>query len=289
MTHDPDAGRKMRDAIEEYASRQEASAVGQASHLDAVLACFVPDHDSAMQLQKLVVDSVFRYLFAAGRQLYDSTGGNDALFDNALEHFLKLKTRLTGDSVRHFRRYVKQAVLTSLGPRPKREVRERMMRKQENKKCYICGATFVSARDGILDHVWPHSAGGGTGKSNLRRAHEECEAAKADLALCADASVGRFAFINLPRQLQDRAEPWWPRTIDSSDSFRTFADGIRASQMRIALLRRQDFKCYRCFIDLSDAGEAIVERRNDDEPWWFPNTIIVCITCRKGVASCRNT
>ena len=283
MSYDPNAGSKLRKAIEDYASRQDLAGVRQASELDAVLACFVPDQEAATQLQSLVVDCVFRYLFAAARQIYKATEGRAPSFDEELDRFLKRKTRLTGDNVTRFRRYLKQAVLTSHARRPKSELRNRLLAKQRNRYCYICGIEIQPPNNEKLDHVWPYSAGGGTGRDNLLRAHPECEAAKADLALSGDAAVGRFAFANLPQKLEDRADPWWPRKIGTDEEFLELFDDIRAAQLRVALLRRQDFRCHRCNAQLSEAGEATLERKNDDEPWWFPNTIVVCSTCVRGV------
>jgi 5-methylcytosine-specific restriction endonuclease McrA len=279
MSSDPEAGRKLRNAIEDYAQRQDLTGASQASDLEAVLACFVPEPDAADELRSLVVDCVFRYLFASAKQIYEETEGNDNLLDTELENFLKRKTRLTGDNVGHFRRYLKQAILTSKAKRPKSEVRTRLLSKQRNRYCYICGTEIVPPAIERLDHVWPYSAGGGTSKGNLLRAHPECESAKADLAVPGDAAIGRFAFTSLPQKLEDRADPWWPRSIGTDEEFLELSDDIRAAQLRIALLHRQGFKCHRCDTALSEAGEAVLERKNCDEPWWFPNTVVVCSTC----------
>lgn len=279
MSHDPEAGRKLRTAIEEYSQRQDLSRFTQPTALDAVLACFVPEEATANQIRSLTIDLVFRYLFAAARNIYDEVQGNADLFNQHLEHYLKRRTRLTPDNVLYFQKHLKQAVLTSVAERPKNEVRDKLLRKQRDKHCYICGTAIQGTDDERLDHVWPHSAGGGTGRSNLLRAHAECEAAKGDLATPGDAPVGRFAYHTLPRRLATRCERWWPHTIDTDDAFHKYVDDLRSAQLRVAVLRRQDFKCYLCEGDLRDGGEATLSRRDNDEPWWFPNTIAVCGKC----------
>jgi len=281
MSSDPEAGKKLREAIVDYAQRQDPSSLSQTSPFDAVLECFVPDQESADQLRSLMVDCVFRYLFSAARLIHEYTEGRDDLFNERLEHFLKRKTRLSGDHVSHFRRYLKQAVLTSLAARPKNEVRTRLLAKQRNNYCYICGATIHPPESERLDHVWPVSAGGGAGKTNLLRAHAECEAAKGDLAVSGDAAVGRFAFTRLPQKLEQPPAPWWPRKIGTHEEFTEYSDDIRAAQLRVALLRRQDFKCFQCDAELREVGEATLQRRDTEEPWWFPNTIVVCNVCSK--------
>jgi len=289
MSSDPEAGSKLRKAIEEYALKEDFSGFAQKSDVDAVLACFLPDPGQADQLRSVIVDGVFRYLFATASQIFDRVEGDDDLFNQALDQFLHRKTRLTGGNVAHFRRYLKQAVLTSRMERPKSEVRERLLRKQRNSYCYLCGTPIGPHEDERLDHVWPVSAGGGTGKANLLRAHAQCEAAKADLAVVGDAAVGRFAFTTLPRQLEHRSETWWPREIATSEQFNRYVDDYRAAQLRVALLRRQDFRCYHCRTELREAGEVTLERKDSEEPWWFPNTIAVCTRCSTGGESCLNT
>lgn len=92
MSHDPEAGRKLREAVETYATNQATGR--RLSLLEAVLDCFVPDDQSQSELRSLLIDLVFRYLLAAGRMHYAS--GPEETADERLDQFLTRYTRLTG-------------------------------------------------------------------------------------------------------------------------------------------------------------------------------------------------
>ena len=54
MSHDPEAGRKLREAIETYAMNQ---VIGRdLDTLDAVLECFVPDDESQREVRSLLIE-----------------------------------------------------------------------------------------------------------------------------------------------------------------------------------------------------------------------------------------
>lgn len=278
MSHDPLAGQKLRMAIPRYA----AEVIDNQADYASVLACFVPDSESASILGNMIIDTVFRYLIAAANDIYDAANGNPNGMDTELDSFLARKTRLTGQTLKNFRRLLKQAVLTKRkAERPKKEVADRLTKKQSRYRCYLCGGQITMEEH--LDHVWPVNAGGGVSNENLLRAHPECDSAKADLAVCADSALGRFAFSKLPRFLEDRPSPWWPKSIDSEDEFNSTSDAIRAARMRIAVVRHQDFCCFRCGQQFRIAGEFVLDKRNNDEPWWFPNTVAICCLCNLGV------
>lgn len=279
MAHDPLAGQHLRQAIPRIAARQELDGLTQAEEVVSVLNCFVPDDEASSQLQSLISDLIFRYLIAAAKRIHKDCEGRN--FDSKLDDFLKSKTRLTGDNVSAFRKPLKAAVLASCQKRPKRSVRKRYLAQQKHLPCYLCGKA-IDETDEKLDHVWPLSAGGGNG-NNIRRAHAACEEASADIAVCGDAAVGRFAFKNkMPHLLSEHPEKgqWWPRTLESSRDFFTYADDVRAAQMRIAILRRQNFSCYECETEIVSTGAGALQKKEADEPWWFPNTIFVCNNCK---------
>ena len=277
MTHDPQAGKKLRDAIARFVPRQSRGTTLYESKIDALLDCFAPDSDSCQQIQSLVEDMLFRYLLAAAKMI--KANSTDSTCDEELDRFIKRKTQLTDNHVRAFRQLLKNAVATSTQERPKSSTKERILRKQRRYFCYLCGEPVEESEE-KLDHQWPLSAGGGNG-NNLRRAHRTCEEARSDLAVAGDAAIGRFAFpSNLPNMLQNPEGNWWPRTLESDSDFFSFTDDVRAAQLRFAVLRRQDFKCYQCEGLISEVGGGSLMRRETDEPWWFPNTIFVCNICQ---------
>lgn len=281
MSSDPEAGRKLREAVERYATREGVTR-RTPSVLDAVLYCFVPDDQAVEALQSLLIDLVFRYLFAAASARFDESGRLDAQFERLLDDFLARYTRLTDQNRDNFRRILKQAVLTSHAPRPKSEVRDRYLQKRRRYRCYLCGED-VSEEDERLDHVWPCSAGGGTGQSNLWRSHTPCQAVKQDLAVPADAPLGRFAFGGpLPRYLTSGPDPWWERTITTEQEFVTFLDDVRAAVCRVALVIRQRGRCAECATEFRSTNGTNLRRLESDLPWWLPNTVVVCDRCAEG-------
>jgi len=280
LSNDPEAGRKLRQAIERYALEQVGS--GRMTVLDAVLDCFVPDEEAQLELRSLVIDIVFRYLFAAARMQLEAAGEGQDTFDDRMDRFLSRHTRLTDQTLANFRKILKQAALTAEADRPSTERRERVRRKQQDYFCYLCGEAITDA-DEQLDHIWPRSAGGGTGKDNLRRAHAACQILKHDMALPADAAIGRFAYHGtLPRQLRDRARRHWEEPATDLDAFVCLLDDVRASGLRVALILQQGAKCYFCKAEFRSSGRVGLVRLERDLPWWPPNTVVSCETCSKG-------
>lgn len=276
MTHDPQAGKKFRDAISRFLPQKSGTVSLYESKVDTLLDCFAPDAESCFQIQSLVEDMLFRYLLASAKMI--KANSTEQSFDAELDRFIKRKTQLAGDRVLEFRRLLKNAVLTTTQDRPKSSTKTRILKKQRNNLCYLCGEPIEESEE-KLDHQWPLSAGGGNG-SNLQRAHRRCEEAKSDLAVSGDAAVGRFAFSNnLPDRLKFAGGDWWPYEIESDEQFLSFADDIRATQLRFAVLRRQDFTCHQCKGLISKVGGGSLVRRETDEPWWYPNTIFVCSFC----------
>lgn len=282
MSSDPEAGRKLRLAIEEYAKKQIASSREVRTSLDAVLQCFVPGIEEERQLHSLVIDLVFRYVLAAASKAYQDAEDDGPQFDDALRVFLTKRTRLTEQHRDNFQRILKQAVLTSRAESPKSEVRNRLLRKQISNNCYLCGKG-IDASDESLDHVWPQSAGGGTGKSNLFRIHAACGTLKGDLAVPGDAPMGRFAYgSNVPRQFSGTPEIPWGRTLANPQQVVTFLDDIRGATLRLAMIIRQDSKCAECKRDFRQASGTNVRKVEDELPWWFLNAQIVCDDCVAG-------
>lgn len=277
MSNDADAGRKLRSAIEEYALKQ--SSARNPKLLEAVLDCFVPDKECQLEIQSLLIDLVFRYIFAGGRLHYNLEEPEN--LDERLDKFLTLHTRLTDELRVGFRRRLKQAILTAEGERPKSERKDRLLDKQRHFYCYLCGERVTEAEEQV-DHIWPHNAGGGTSGDNLRKAHTACEVLKHDLAVPGDASMGRFAYhAGLPRQIAERARSHWDEGGIDASSFTTLLDDIRASSLRVALILQQDGRCYYCKEEFRIAGPLELIRIEDDLPWWPPNTILSCIPCAK--------
>ena len=66
--------------------------------------------------------------------------------------------------------------------------------KQKDKNCYLCSKPLTDETS-ILDHVWPRSAGGGNGKSNLRVAHESCEGIKEIFQFLRDRTIHKGHYI----------------------------------------------------------------------------------------------
>jgi hypothetical protein len=244
VSSDPEAGRKLREAVVEAAEREVGSR--RLSALDAVLYCFVPDDEAVEQVRSFLVDLVFRFLFAAAAMRFQQAEGDPDVFDQLVDQFLTRYTRLTEQNLANFRRVLKQAILTANAPRPKSERRDRLLDKQARYNCYLCGGPIEEGED-QLDHRWPRSAGGGTGKSNLFRAHAACQLLKHDLAVPGDAPVGRFAFGgNLPRFLRDQAGPLWTAPVADETAFVALMDDLRSAALRVALILRQEGKCFLC-------------------------------------------
>jgi 5-methylcytosine-specific restriction endonuclease McrA len=272
MTSDPKAGQKLRVSIDLLAKEYSQVRAGKGA---AIVDTFLPDETAAELVQDLIGDVVFRFLLLSALKIRSEVG--EVNFDDSLEKFILNKTRLTGDLARRLRQNLKQAVLATEEERPKSERKARLKEKQKHKKCYLCSGTIEG--ESVLDHVWPRSAGGGNGKSNLHTAHASCEAVKADIAVCGDAPVGRFAFNELPRSLAGHPMTWWPSTVKDDREFKSLVDDIRGSQLKIAILSRQQFQCHSCKTSFSDTGDCRIIRRNEDEPWWFANVVAICDSC----------
>ncbi len=273
MTHDPKAGEKLRRSLDSIAIEYSRTTTGKAASL---VEAFLPDSDAADIVQNLVGDVIFRYLFASALRIRDQSSADT--FDDSLTQFIARKTRLTGSLAKSLRQSLKQAVLTSEEQRPKSERRGHLRVKQRNKNCYLCGGPIGD--DAVLDHVWPRSAGGGNGKANLRLAHESCEAVKGDFAVCGDVSLARFAFVKPPRSISNpQKREWWPSRLDDDEDFRSFTDDLRGSQMKVAILGRQEYRCFRCEKPFCDSTACVVKKRDLEEPWWFANAIAVCDEC----------
>lgn len=274
MSSDPKSGQKLRTSIDTLALEYAENGLGKSA---AVIEAFVTDETTAEIVHDVVGDAIFRFLLASAKQIRSESGESN--FDDSLDNFILRKTRLSGELAKRLRRHLKQAVLASEQERPKTERRDRMREKQKNKNCYLCSTSINE--EPILDHVWPHSAGGGNGKSNLRIAHPFCEAVKADFAVGSDAPLGRFAFNALPRTLAGTQVSWWPYTVNNDVEFRSFVDDIRGTQLKVAILGRQHFQCQNCSKDFSDSDSCTLVRRNEDEPWWFANVVAICDDCER--------
>jgi 5-methylcytosine-specific restriction endonuclease McrA len=275
MSNDAEAGRKLRRAIEEYAVRQVGGR--RLNVLEAVLECFVPDQASQDEVRSLLIDLVFRFVLAAGRMHFESEGPSTP--DDRLEQFLIKHTRLTGDAQVNFRRRLKQAILTAQAESPKTERRDRVLSKQQQYYCYLCGER-VTPEDEQVDHVWPQNAGGGTSGDNLRKAHAACQILKHDLAVPGDAAMGRFAYhANLPRQLNERARPHWEDTGLNANNFTILLDDVRSSALRVALILQQEGRCHFCKQEFRVSGPIRLLRLEEELPWWPPNTVLSCATC----------
>ena len=212
MTSDPRSGHKLRLSIDDLAQKYSQDRIGKGA---AILNAFLTDETAAEIVQDLIGDVIFRYLLASAVQIRSES--SSVSFGDSLDKFILKKTRLTGDLAKRLRQNLKQAVLASEEKRPKTERKNRLKEKQKNKNCYLCSGSMDE--EPILDHVWPRSAGGGNGKSNLRTAHAFCEAVKADLAVCGDAPIGRFAFNALPRTLSGTQMSWWPSKVNDDNEF----------------------------------------------------------------------
>lgn len=278
MSHDPEAGRKLRAAVEGSAAEQ---LTGQKlSNLEAVLHCFVPDEESQAEVRALLIDLVFRYVLAAGRMHF--AAGPEGEADERLDRFLTRYTRLTGETRTNFRRKLKQAILTATAERPKSERRDRILSKQQKYFCYLCGEP-VREGDEQLDHVWPQNAGGGTSGGNLLKTHTACQVLKHDLAVPGDAAMGRFAYHGRPpRQLAEKAIPHWGGPLPDEAGFTQLLDDVRASGLRVALLLQQGGMCHRCGKEFRSAGPTRLVRLEEDLPWWPPNTVLCCVSCVGG-------
>lgn len=182
MTTDPKSGEKLRASIDSLSLKYADPNADKAS---AIISAFLVDEASAEIVQDIIGDAVFRFLLASALKIRSETLPSS--FDDALDYFILQKTRLTGDLARSLRQNLKQAVLASEEERPKKERKDRIKEKLRNKNCYLCSEPITE--ESVLDHVWPRSAGGGNGKSNLMVAHPFCEAVKADLAVFGDAAV----------------------------------------------------------------------------------------------------
>ena len=145
VSHDPEAGRKLRAAVERYALDEAGSPSRRT--LEAVLDCFVLVEARREQLESLVVDIVFRFLLAAAISKYDESAGLESQFDRLLEDLLARHTRLTERRRENFGKILKQAVLTTRSDRPKSEVRDRHIEKQRKYNCYLCGESIDDGDD----------------------------------------------------------------------------------------------------------------------------------------------
>lgn len=281
MTHDPEAGRKLYQIVREL-GRDGL----QAESPDAAITKFFPDTDMDAFMLEIVFEHAFRYFFMIGKEIYDSlcdaTGDVPMrAFDEAMERFLRKKTRLEIDQRRRLRQNIKQAVLASNSVRPKRRTREKLLKRQAARNCYICGLEIRPDQEHSLDHRWPLSAGGGNGGNNLYRAHKHCDEIKADIAFVSDSAYGRMAYSQLPIFLEQPVDSDVCDTLLDSENSVTKLDNVRSAQMRIGVLQRQNHKCAECEQEFRDSGKATLSKRDLSDPWWFNNVEAVCAPCHK--------
>lgn len=281
MTHDPAAGKKLRDVVTELGDTNSDE-----TSIDAIVARFFPDTDINSRMVEIVFDLVFRYFLLIGSDVYESlrdeSGNvNTRAFDEVMDRFIQRNTKLEEDQRRRLRQNVKQAVLASTSIRPKRRTREKLLNRQRDRLCYLCGLEICSDQDQVLDHRWPLSAGGGTGSANLYRAHKHCEEIKADIAFATDTAFGRIAYRELPRLLEEPANAETLTAMHNADNATTYLDDVRSAQMRVGVLQRQNHACRRCKQEFRDVGKAVLTKRDETEPWWFNNIEAVCEPCNK--------
>jgi 5-methylcytosine-specific restriction endonuclease McrA len=281
MTYDPRSGSKLREAILRVAERTNTY---QPDHdlepIANVVQCYVPDPDARRQLYNTLIDAIFRYLLAAAKGVasedYPRKVGQDEV-----ERFIRRHTAVSDPSaVRSLRQALIGAVRNSEAPSLSTSQKDRIRRLRERDNCYLCGQSIHRDEDTILDHQWPKSAGGGSGE-NILKTHAACEAAKRDLAFPGDAPIFRLAFAQPPEALSQAAEDWWPIHIEDKPAMVGYDDRLRSSLLRIAVLRRQDYKCYSCGESFKYAGPVSIIRREDTAPWWYANVIALCEECNK--------
>jgi 5-methylcytosine-specific restriction endonuclease McrA len=279
MTYDPNAGKKLRDKVVKIAGR--VSAYESEAHLEFianVVQCYVRDPEDRKQLYDTLLDAIYRYLFSGAKGALES-GLSRKKGQHEIDRFIRRHTALTEKSdISSLREALMKAVSNSKADPISTKQRRSFKEKRRRDNCYLCGAMIRSDEMESLDHRWPRNAGGGSGE-NILRVHADCEAPKHDLAFPADAPVFRLAFSSPPDALCTPIGKWWPQNIGNKKDMIAYVEKYRTSTLRIAILRRQDYRCLRCGEDFRTVGPIMIRRREITAPWWYANLIAVCQPC----------
>jgi hypothetical protein len=203
-----------------------------------------------------------------------------SLKPESIQKYLQTATSIRDDDVARIQQLLKGLLTFSYKDRPTNERKKRIHQKSEN--CYICGISIDTGDETEVDHVWPHSLGGSDGGENLKVAHASCAAIKADSATFGDSLYGNTVYINHPHglNLHPHQLQLWPNNIIDKNNFDSFNKNLISSSLRIAVIMKQQYKCYSCDNRFQIAGEVTVVNDSGRKPSSLLNLRAYCPDCK---------
>tara|TARA_R110002072_G_scaffold163627_2_gene316414 strand:- start:494 stop:1381 length:888 start_codon:yes stop_codon:yes gene_type:complete len=277
----PKSGQDLRNVLVEEAENVFSgySIPEELTQAIAVAECYVRDPDKRAEIYNLLIGHVYRMVLSAARLAAAGKTRNEG--SAAIETMLRATTAITDSNrVRRIRIRIRNA-LSALRYEPSNKVRTAMANEKALDNCYLCGTPIGPASGVVLDHQWAQSAGGGYGKENIFRTHEDCEAPKLDMTFPIDAPIGRFAHARPPTGLLSPLPARWPVTLTNQEDFNRFANELAAAQMRISVLAKQAYKCRACEQDFRLAASVVMSRIEESQSYCYVNMQALCKTCHE--------
>lgn len=278
------SGQKLRiKMIEKAANSTPRPLEASEKTLLNFVSTYITETRSRELLHAILIDCAFRIFFNAAVARFPD---EKSLKSDAIKSFIKNNTFVSDSDVDRIQQLLKSALTFRYSPRPKSEKKKRV-RENSSGNCYLCGSRVHAGDEIEVDHVWPHSVGGQNTDENLRVAHAECAAIKADSATLADVLLGKSSYITPPNGLKFSAHQLtlWPHKISDKDGFNSYRSDVVSSNMRLAVFMKQEFKCASCSVEFSEAGEARMLNAADSPEWSVFNLSAYCEPCFKKVNS----
>ena len=272
------SGRDLRDKMVDRAAGYEPRYLQphEVTFLNFV-ATYIDNEVHQQLLFSILMDYVFRIFFISAASRFPD---EKSLKSDEIKRYLKENTGIPDGDIERIQRLLKGALSEKYAGKLKNERKERV-REKSTGKCYLCGFLIENDDETEIDHVWPHSLGGKNSGENLRLAHAECAAIKADAATVGDVLTGLGVYGSPPNGLKLPAHElsMWPNEIESKDKFNSYRRNIFSSSMRLAVYMKQDFGCFCCKEKFSDAGETTIARYIETPVWGFLNLNAYCEKC----------
>lgn len=240
------------------------------------MSIFLPDESDQQVLLTLTMDYIFRLFVMSAAIKFQN---EDSLKPENIKIHLKTTSSIRDDDILRVQQLLKGLLTFSLKTRPSNE-RKKKIRQRDN-NCYICGISIGTEDETEVDHVWPRSLGGSDGGENLKVAHASCAAIKADSATYGDSLYGNSVYINHPHGLNRHPHQLqlWPSDIIDKNNFNSFNKNLISSSLRIAVIMKQQYKCYSCENRFQIAGEVTLVNDCASKPSSLLNLRAYCPDC----------
>jgi 5-methylcytosine-specific restriction endonuclease McrA len=239
------------------------------------MAIFLPNEEDQQVLLTVSMDYIFRLFFMSAVAEFPD---EQSLRPENIKKHLKKTTNIRDDDIDRIQQLLKSMLTNRYTKRPKSERKNKI--RESHLNCYICGA-IIDDEEIEVDHVWPHSLGGGNSGDNLKKAHAACAAIKSDSATSGDALHGSSVYTGHPTGLDDHPHQLslWPNTIENKNDLNKFNKNLISSSLRMAVIMKQQFKCYSCEQEFLIAGEVTIANDSDKKTSSLLSLRAICPNC----------